>query len=223
MKKLFENDRQDDDFYLSCYRWITSLQLDDELSSVYDRLRDFRDNLLNDLSSPMLLPNCQLNEREMLERRMSFFISLIDSFLQGITDVQNHQVEEEVNSYLQTLRDTSYIYQPMNKFIRMLCYLMTDFETMEHLFPEIVNTLRRIDIRLSKRRPFRFLWIGLIEQYVRRIFDRPEKLTDRQTLEEMIQALALQLNLSEGSQHGLIDNVLNRSTLFRHRKSSTER
>ena len=215
MKKLFENDRQDDDFYLSCYRWITSLQLDDELSSVYDRLRDFRDNLLNDLSSPMLLPNCQLNEREMLERRMSFFISLIDSFLQGITDVQNHQVEEEVNSCLQTLRDTSYIYQPMNKFIRMLCYLMTDFETMEHLFPEIVNTLRRIDIRLSKRRPFRFLWIGLIEQYVRRIFDRPEKLTDRQTLEEMIQALALQLNLSEGSQHGLIDNVLNRSTLFR--------
>ena len=82
----------------------------------------------------------------------------------------------------------------------MLCYLMTDFNTMEQLFPEIVNTLRRIDIRLSKRNPFRFLWIGLIERYVRRIFDHPEKLTDRQTLEEMIQALALQLNLSAALQ-----------------------
>lgn len=215
VKKFFEEDDQDEAFYLSCYKWITSLQLDEELSLVYERLRDFRNNLLNDLSSPSLLPNCPIDEREVLERRMSFFISVIDSFLQGITDVQNHQVTDEVRNFLQILRDTSYIYQPLNKFVRMICYLMTDFNTMEQLFPEIVNTLRRIDIRLSKRNPFRFLWIGLIEQYVRRIFEHPEKLTDRQTLEEMIQALALQLNLSAGNGGGLIDNVLNRSTLFR--------
>ena len=183
VKKFFEEDDQDEAFYLSCYKWITSLQLDEELSLVYERLRDFRNNLLNDLSSSSLLPNCPIDEREVLERRMSFFISVIDSFLQGITDVQNHQVTDEVRNFLQILRDSSYIYQPLNKFVRMICYLMTDFNTMEQLFPEIVNTLRRIDIRLSKRNPFRFLWIGLIEQYVRRIFDHPEKLTDRQTLE----------------------------------------
>ena len=194
VKKFFEEDDQDEAFYLSCYKWITSLHLDEELSLIYERLRDFRNNLLNDLSSPSLLPNCPIDEREVLERRMSFFISVIDSFLQGITDVQNHQVTDEVRNFLQILRDTSYIYQPLNKFVRMTCYLMTDFNTMEQLFPEIVNTLRRIDIRLSKRNPFRFLWIGLIEQYVRRLFDHPEKLPHRNTLEEMIQALALRLN-----------------------------
>ncbi|MFW5549872.1 MAG: hypothetical protein ACOCNY_06125, partial [Prevotella sp.] len=104
VKKFFEEDDQDEAFYLSCYKWITSLQLDEELSLVYERLRDFRNNLLNDLSSPSLLPNCPIDKREVLERRMSFFISVIDSFLQGITDVQNHQVTDEVRNFLQILR-----------------------------------------------------------------------------------------------------------------------
>lgn len=214
-KLFFEKDNSDDLFEATSYHWLASLKLKEDISLASDQLRCLREKIYNDLSSPNLLPYSSYGKRETLERRMSQLLSLIDDFMSGLEDIKNGQVEENVKKTLQCLSTTSYVYKPEEKFTKMLCYIKMDFNTMDPLIPEIVNTLRKIDINLSKRKPFGNLWIGIIEQYIRKIYPHPERLTERRTIEEMIQALALQLNIADKNNSLLIDNVLNRSTLFR--------
>ena len=216
LRELLLGSTNPDLFDNACYQWIANMA-----SEYHDKdllrqdLIDFKDCLLHVLEQSELLNMCDAVSRDILEHRFTDFIEQTSFFINALDLVKNQLGEKYIEQALNKLECSNYVFHPRECFFTMLCIFLQDDSLMQKCMPRMISIIRKHDLALSKRAPFGKLWITLLEYYIRKSYETPDSLNSQGTIETMIQALALQLNLAEDDGSDLFDVVLNRSLLYR--------
>lgn len=218
---LLLSDNGMDSFDSECHKWIQGIA--SERNTTKDEFEHIRQVCLNVLETSELLRRCTAKERTVLEGRFTILIEQLGYYLLALASVEEGKDEETIGGLLTRLQNTGYLYHPRKMFYVMMCiFLIRTREDENSAFlgsfmPKVFDTLRSNDIDNWKRKPFKVIWIKLLELYITTMSKNQETLlTDREALRNMLQALALQFNLMDDSDEELIDSELNLSLLYRY-------
>ena len=214
---LLDNNINLDLFDSECHKWLVKMAEGMGSEELVTNLKNLREHLLNALESSMMLDECaDINERTLIENRFSDMIEQTSYYSYAIDFVNKGNAKGEIDAILGRLDTSCFLYHPNKNFYILLCIFLLDFDLMDENMPRILNILRGHNIAIWKRKPFRTLWIKLLEYYISTNYKRPDLLiSDNETVRVMIQALIMQLNLSDGGQSSLFDATLNRTILYR--------
>ncbi len=230
------------DQYIDCSESITGLLLTDEIIGSFDsqchiwihsiyqqgysdkeKLYGVRNACLSVLEESPMLTQCNTNEREVLERRFTILIEQLGNYIKALDYVEQHKEEETIDSLLTKLQTSGYVFHPKKYFYIMMCLFIIKSKDedglafVDRMMPKTYDTLRSCDISNWKRKPFKLVWIKLLEFFIQTLRNNPDKLlTDKTALSNIVQALALQYNLAKEDDELLIDSVLNLSMLYRY-------
>lgn len=216
LRQLILGNTNSELFDTVCHIWIASKAKDYSNEALLQSdMLDTRNRLLDVLESSPMLNTCDPTSRQVLEERFTDIIEQTDFYLQALTLVRDGKADSFVDRVLNKLDQSNYVYHPRQQFYIMMYIFLQDYELIEHRIKSIIRIISRDHLTLSKRPPFGKLWITMLEYYIQQNYYSTDSLSRRDTVENMIQALALQLNLAEEYQNNLFDVVLNRSLLYR--------
>lgn len=208
-------------FDSQCHIWIHSIYQKGYSSK--ESLYEIRDACLAVLEDSPMLRQCNANEREVLEKRFTTLIEQLGYYIKALDFVEQGKEEETIDSLLNKLQNTGYVFHPKKYFYIMMCLFIIKSKDEDGLafvarmMPKIFDTLRSCDISNWKRKPFKLVWIKLLEFFIQTLRSNQDKLlTDKNALANIVQALALQFNLAKEDDELLIDSTLNLSMLYRY-------
>lgn len=207
-------------FDSECHKWIFSLCK--EHGAGKEQLCDIRQACLAVLEDSDMLLRCSANEREALEERFTTLIEQTGYYICALEAVESNTEEEKIDRLLSKLQNTGYVFHPKEAFYIMMCMFLTKSmdsngeEFISSMMPRIYKTLRSGNMSNWRRKPFKLVWIKLLEFFIQTLYHSQDKVqTDRQALDNMVQALALQFNLTD-EDDALIDSTLNLAMLYRY-------
>lgn len=207
-------------FDSECHIWIHSIYQDGYDSR--EKLFEIRDACLSVLEASPMLGQCNENEREVLEKRFTILIEQLGYYIKALDYVAAGEEEETIDLLLKKLQVAGYVFHPKKYFYVMMCIFIIKSKDADGLaftdrmMPRIFDTLRSCNIDNWKRKPFKLVWIKLLEFFIQSLRrDQDKLLTDKTALANIAQALALQFNLAKEDDELLIDSVLNLSLLYR--------
>ncbi len=208
-------------FDSECHRWIHSVC--QEKGDDIEMLIHIRQTCLNVLEQSSILKDCNENEREVLEERFTTLIEQLAYYIHALEFVADGKEGEIIENLLHKLQTTGYVFHPKKRFYIMMCIFLIKskdedgMDFLESRMPEIFNTLRSCDIDNWKRKPFKIVWIKLLEFFIQTLGRNEDRLSvDKSALSDMVQSLALQYNLTEVDDEMLIDSTLNLAMLYRY-------
>lgn len=208
-----------DVFDTECHNWLDSMtkaSTDKEEDDLMDDLDNLCDRLLFALEDSPMLNQCKASERELIEQRFTTMIEQASYYRCAANLIRKGKAEERIEKVLHTLDTCCYLYHPTKNFYILTCIFQLQFPFFEKYMPQMLDILRRHDASLWKRKPFRELWIKLIDYYVQQLYAKPDQLAaDNVHVRTMILALTQELSLADNAPNALFDVTLIRSMLYR--------
>ncbi|MBR3091440.1 MAG: ATP-binding protein [Bacteroidaceae bacterium] len=208
-------------FNAECHQWV--LDIAKESESKPGLLPAIREQCKNLLERSELLKNCSSDtERDFFQNRITFIIERIGYFVEArkmLSDSENEDKDiasEFVDSILEKLRCSGFIYHPNKNFSIMTCLFLLYPELMQEKIKNIFEILST-DFHLWLREPFRTEFIKQLEFFISVTIPTISPAETRnQTVENAVSALALQLLLAkDDSDDELLDIDVNRSAFLR--------
>lgn len=221
LSALLRGDKVDSvPFDFECHRWLArqSLAIDREL--LVESLATLRQSLLEAVENSDMLDECPLDERRLMEGRITHVVEQAAYYIDAAAIVANGEQDSCIASNLDRLDRSGYVFHPRQNFYTMLFVFRTDADCMARHMPRALDILRRRGAAFWKREPFRALWIGMLEHYIRHNNNRPDSLlsgdgNDNDTAACTLRALLWQQSLADDTDGALFDATLNRSILYR--------
>lgn len=207
-------------FDSECHRWIH------EEASLHgktkEELAEIRTICQDVLETTPMLKRCTQKERNVLEERFSILIEQLGYYISAMEFVEEGTEEETIDNTLNRLKETGFVYHPKKKFYIMMCLFLIKSKDednsafLDKMMPSVYDTIRSNDIENWQRQPFKIVWIKLLEYFITTLYKNQDRLTeDKESLRNMLVALALQFNLIEDNDEVLVDSTLNLARLYR--------
>lgn len=217
---LLSNDSQGA-FYAECHQWVLNIAKKSEdtpglLSTIRNQCKDL-------LERSELLKNCSSDtERDFFQNRISFIVERIGYFIEAQNMLQDSDNEDKdkasefVDSILEKLECSGFIYHPDKNFSIMTCLFLLYPELMQEKIESIFDLLRN-DFHLWLREPFRREFIKQLEFFISMTIPKISPAENgNEKVENTVSALALQLLLAkDDSDDELLDIDVNRAAFLR--------
>lgn len=223
LAKLLLGSINSDVYESECHKWIVSITADCEKDSLEQTLKEIRRLCLKVLETTDMLSRCNMDQRDLLEKRFTAIIEQADYYLQALhiikgdsEDFSGISPEEFVERLLSKLMKSGYVYHLRRRFYIMLSLFLQDFSLMDRMMPEIILLLTTSDIRLFRRSPYGQMWTQLLEYYITTCYkDNNRIVADEAMCKRMIQVLLIQRDIAGRDTEGIYDSTLNNSLLCR--------
>lgn len=175
------------------------------------------------LEETNLLRESNDNEREVLQQRFTTLIEQIGYYVNALEHIERGDGEKMVTDLLRKLRIAGFVYHPTKMFYIMMCIFLIkskdseDSDFIYRLMPDVFDTLRSCSFDHWQREPFKTVWVKLLNFFISIFSKDQDRLhTDKEALAGMVQALALQYNLTANDKTALADDSLNLAMLYRY-------
>ncbi|MBR6283389.1 MAG: ATP-binding protein [Muribaculaceae bacterium] len=194
--------------------WLTSSQ-----PNKLRVLTAFRSICVNVMEMSDYLSDCAPDERDDYQKRIGTAIRHADDYLEALTMLRDGSNQTYVDDCLDRLKHTGYLYQPENKMRVLMSLFTLRQDSVQGFIKDIFDVIRDSHDNERFMQQFKGAFIEMLDIYIlheRRAVDLVTSTDDpqsRQAVEQMIEALAIQLLLVD--QEECDDYKLYRSMLYR--------
>ena len=197
---------------------IKKLKQEYDYEQIIVILKEMRDAILYVLEETDCLSNCDVNQRKVLQSRLSIIGVTIKSYVKVIGYFSNGQVEEKVNRLLHNLEVSGYVFQAESQLGMMMLIFSLDNEMMESQMATLFKIIHSKDGKYWKDEPFRTAFIKLLELFIERKKEQIDlAIHDVENVKGVLEALSIQLLLSNTKDDSeIFDYNLNRAMFYRY-------
>lgn len=221
IKLLFDN-KGEQSFDEECSNWLQEL-LWNKAETVTQILEEINEVSLYLLENSDILKRATSAEREMLQDRLSASIDISQRFLEALEIRNNGEEENYIDTLLEKLDRSGYIYQPQHKLGVLVTLFTLNLQLMDNRMSDIFRIIHNSPLEYWKQEPFRTAFIKLLEMYIRAARDKADfsSTNSIESVELIIKALSIELCLvqtlaDEQAKVLPCDLRLNRAMLFRY-------
>lgn len=199
---------------LKCMGWLSqSLSEINKTPELLHAVVDICKNLLEDCDFLMELSK---EKRAILSKRLTSIIENINFFSSAKTRIEENSASDYIESILSKLSLSGHLYHPREQFHQLLYIFMLDANLMEQYTKQIFSTVRNKEITFWQETGLAPEWIILFEYYCKYTDSSLNETFENNRKGNIIQALGLQIALTDDSTTRMYDARLNRSMLYRH-------
>lgn len=205
-----------------CTAWLQS-----ELLAAGNAMRQTLDEIhevcLYLLEGSDLLKNEKQAERTALQERISKLLDLTERFGQAVEIVEKDECDAYIDSLLNKLRRSGYIYHPNHRLGILITIFALRTELMENRMEDLLEVIHDSTLDYWRQEPFRTAFIQVLEMYIKSRRKSADLLSvsASSNVRSLIKALAVQLLLINTIEPENLDKLpcdirLNRSMLYRY-------
>lgn len=191
---LLMSEVEDRSFETDCREWIHHLEQNkQDLNIIMEDCTAF-------MEDSDFLGRCNQDERETYEQRLTMLIELLNYYIRADRLLAENTGAEFIDSILQKLEKTGYVYHPRQNFNIMSCLLLNDASLMEDSIPRLFNIIRLWPLNIWIREPFRSTLVKVLNIYVEDNIWRVDRQDDNQALvKNLMQGIAIMLLLANNA------------------------
>ena len=181
-------------------------------------LKQMRDAILYVLEETDCLGVCEVNQRKVLQSRLSVIGVTIKNYVKVVGYFAKSQVEEKVNRLLHNLEVSGYVFQAEKQLGVMMLIFSLDHEMMESRMATLLKIIHGKDGKYWKDEPFRTAFIKLLELFISQKKEQIDlAIHDEENVKSILEALSIQLLLGNAKDDSKIfDYNLNRAMFYRY-------
>ena len=202
-------------YILNCIKELRERMSYEEIISV---LKEMRDSVLYVLEETDCLSVCEVNQRKVLQSRLSVIGVTIKNYVKVAGYFAKGQVDEKVNRLLHNLKVSGYVFQAEKQLGVMMLIFSLDNEKMESQMSTLLKIIHGKDVKYWKDEPFRTAFIKLLELYISHKKEQLDlAIHDEENVKRILEALSIQLLLSKSKDDSdIFDFNLNRAMFYRY-------
>ena len=181
-------------------------------------LKEMGESILYVLEETDCLSACEVNQRKVLQSRLSVIGVTIKDYLRVVGYFSRGKVEDKVNRLLHNLEVSGYVFQAEQQLGMMMLAFSLDNEMMERQMATLFKIIRGKDGKYWKDEPFRTAFIKLLELFISHKKEQIDfAIHDEENVKSILEALSIQLLLGNAKDDSKIfDYNLNRSMFYRY-------
>ena len=170
------------------------------------------------IENSRFLRNQPASQRRELQTRLTRLVESLEPYGRVLELFRNDSQEEFVESIMEKLRESGYLYHPARQFAILMMILRADPGLVRMYLGRIFDTIMEWPLETWTTEPFRSAFVGQFEIYIRHAsaalqqLPQAESDADKDLLEKIVTAVALQTLISGDAGD---ERRRNRSLLYR--------
>lgn len=190
------------------------------LSKTVNRMMLARRIALYILEESDFLRNCNADQRQILQSKLSDQVELFDQYGQAASKIFNKTDEDYINQMFGRLKEAGYLYKPSRQFRIMMTILKLRPELINSRMGELFDALHNWELSNWQSEPFRGALVQQLQIFIKEnsglinMLPTNDSADDNKTIIRIILAIAVQSILATDSDD--VDLPVNRAMLYRY-------
>lgn len=198
---LTMNELEEKTFENQCRQWISTLESErQDLSAI-------RKDCTRFMEESDFLSLCNDFERDLYQQRLTTLIDLLSYYIEADKLLEEQKGQDFLESILNKLYKTGYVYHPAMNFNIMSCLLLDDPSLMTSTVTRLFDIIRRWPLEIWIKEPFKSTLIKVLNLFIEENILKVDRQEDNEELvNHLIQAITILLLLADNKDN--LDSTL---------------